>query len=40
MAENPPVTDHFEAQRQLSHPRARVYKNRGVVIELATPASS
>jgi metal-dependent HD superfamily phosphatase/phosphodiesterase len=35
MAENPPVTDHFEAQRQLSHPRARVYKNRGVVIELA-----
>ena len=29
------MTDHFEPQRTLSHPKARVYKNRGVVIELA-----
>ena len=35
MANDAPMTDRFEAQRQLSHPRARVYKNRGVVIELA-----
>ena len=29
------MTDHFEPRRTLSHPTARVYKNRGVVIELA-----
>ena len=29
------MTDHFEPLRSLSHPKARVYKNRGVVIELA-----
>jgi len=29
------VTDHSEPHRTLSHPTARVYKNRGVVIELA-----
>ena len=29
------MTDHFEPHRTLSHPKARVYKNRGVVIELA-----
>ena len=29
------MTDHFEPHRTLSHPTARVYKNRGVVIELA-----
>ena len=29
------MTDHFEPLRTLAHPQARVYKNRGVVIELA-----
>jgi metal-dependent HD superfamily phosphatase/phosphodiesterase len=29
------MTDQFEAHRQLSHPKARVYKNRGVIITLA-----
>jgi len=29
------VTDHFEPRRVLTHPKTRVYKNRGVVIELA-----
>jgi metal-dependent HD superfamily phosphatase/phosphodiesterase len=29
------VTDHFEPRRTLARPTARVYKNRGVVIELA-----
>jgi metal-dependent HD superfamily phosphatase/phosphodiesterase len=29
------MTDRFETHRQLSHPKTRVYKNRGVVITLA-----
>ena len=29
------MSDHFEPHRTLSHPTTRVYKNRGVVIELA-----
>jgi metal-dependent HD superfamily phosphatase/phosphodiesterase len=29
------MTDRFEAHRKLSRPQARVFKNRGVVIELA-----
>lgn len=29
------MTDRFEAHRKLSQPKARVYKNRGVIIKLA-----